>query len=114
MLNRSCCAVAHAHPEGAPAHHAQVAVAALSVMLTQSGRWRVWLFLLPRAFCFPPRWPNTPIQPTPLAASEIGAILTVRICYNAITPYRCGAADGQPVGWRINAIFCFSSLFPIL
>jgi hypothetical protein len=27
------------------------------------------------------------LQSTPLAASEIGAILTVRICYNGITIY---------------------------
>jgi hypothetical protein len=46
----------------------------------------------------PAAQPNKPIQPTPLAASEIGAILTVRICYNHIAVYWCGAADGQLVG----------------
>jgi hypothetical protein len=54
-------------------------------MLTQAGRQRSWLSHVPRAFSFPPRWPNTPIQPTPLRVDEIGAILTVRICYNDIT-----------------------------
>jgi hypothetical protein len=66
-------------------------------MLTQSGRWRDWLARVPRAFLFPPRWPNQRLQSTPLAASEIGAILTVRICYNHIAVYRCGAAEAQHV-----------------
>jgi hypothetical protein len=87
MLNLGCCAVAHALPEAAPARYAQVAPSALSVMLTQSGRWRGWLSWVPRAFSFPPRVPNQRLQSTPLAASEIGAILTVRICYNGITIY---------------------------
>jgi hypothetical protein len=30
---------------------------------------------------------NTPMQPTPLAASEIAAILSVGICYNDIATY---------------------------
>ena len=38
------------------------------------------------------------MQPTPLAASKTGAILSARICYNDITIYQGGAADGQPVG----------------
>jgi hypothetical protein len=67
-------------------------------MLTQLGRWCGWLFHVPRAFLFPPRWPNQRLQSTPLAASEIGAILTVRICYNHIAVYRCGAAEAQHVG----------------
>ncbi len=37
------------------------------------------------------------MQPTPLAASGIDAILHARICYNAITIYQCGAADAQAV-----------------
>jgi hypothetical protein len=72
MLARCCCAVAHAHPEVAPARHALVSVVALSVMLTQSGRWRGWLFQVPRAFSFPPRWPNQALQRTPLAATRSG------------------------------------------
>jgi hypothetical protein len=36
-------------------------------------------------FLFPAARPNQPIQPTPLAASEIAAILTARTCYNGIT-----------------------------
>jgi hypothetical protein len=66
-------------------------------MLTQSGRCRGLLNQVPRAFSFPPRWPNQPIQPTPLRGHKIEAILKARICYNAITIYRCGAADGQHV-----------------
>jgi hypothetical protein len=46
--------------------------------------------------------PNPPIQPTPLAASEIVPILCARICYIAITIYLGGAADGQPVRPRID------------
>jgi hypothetical protein len=38
------------------------------------------------------------MQPTPLAASEIGAILRAGFGDNDITIYRCGAADGQLVG----------------
>jgi hypothetical protein len=37
------------------------------------------------------------MQPTPLAASEIEAILRADFCYNHITVYGCGAADGQGV-----------------
>jgi hypothetical protein len=53
-------------------------------MLTQLGRSRGWLLQVPRAFSFPPRVPNRRLQSTPLAASEIGAILSVRICYNGL------------------------------
>jgi hypothetical protein len=42
--------------------------------------------------------PNRPMQPTPLAASKIAAILRAGFGYNDITIYRCGAADGQLVG----------------
>ena len=38
------------------------------------------------------------MQPTPLRVDEIAAILRARISYNAISIYRCGAADGQSVG----------------
>jgi len=38
------------------------------------------------------------LQSTPLAASEITAILSARICYNGITIYRCSAAEAQLVG----------------
>jgi hypothetical protein len=40
------------------------------------------------------------MQPTPLAASKIGAILRARICYKYIAFYWRGAADGQAVGWQ--------------
>jgi hypothetical protein len=38
------------------------------------------------------------MQPTPQAASEIGAILRVGFCYNGITIYDCGAAHARTVG----------------
>ena len=44
--------------------------------------------------------PNPPIQPTPLCVHKIGAILSLRICYNDIATYLGGAADGQLVGPR--------------
>jgi hypothetical protein len=72
MLSRRCCAIAHAHPEGVPACHALVAATALSVMLTLFQRWRDWLSQVLRAFSYPPRWPNTPIQPTPLRVPRSG------------------------------------------
>jgi len=37
------------------------------------------------------------MQPTPLAASKIAAILRAGIGYNAIALYRCGAADARVV-----------------
>jgi hypothetical protein len=44
--------------------------------------------------------PNPPIQPTPLAASEIGAILSVRICYHHITMYQAARLMGKAFGRR--------------
>jgi hypothetical protein len=38
------------------------------------------------------------MQPTPRAASKIGAILRSGFGYNVNAVYQCGAADGQPVG----------------
>jgi len=58
LLSRSCRAVAHAHPVAAPACHASVAGTVCSGMPTQLGRWHDLLFPVPRAFSFPPRWPN--------------------------------------------------------
>jgi hypothetical protein len=100
MPSHGCCAVAHARPEGVPARHALVAGVARSVMLTQSGRWRGWLFRVPRAISIPPRGPNRRLQSTPLAASEIAPILRAGFCYNVITIYQCGAAEAQLVGPR--------------
>jgi hypothetical protein len=73
-------------------------------MLTQSGRWRGWLTRVPRAISCPPRWPNRPIQPTPLAASEIDAILTVGICYNVITIYSAARLMGNMFGRKHHAL----------
>ena len=43
--------------------------------------------------------PNPPMQPTPLAASEISAILSVRICYNGITvPFLAPPLSANPFG----------------
>jgi hypothetical protein len=39
--------------------------------------------------------PNPPSQPTPLAASEITAILCARICYNAIAIHRAARLMGN-------------------
>jgi hypothetical protein len=125
--DRSWLVVAHAYLDGAPAQHARitvsmparcrscktavsacpVVVAALSLMLIQSERRLVMLWLRLRryrlcshwwgadavcsfgcrALSLSLRWPNQRFQPTPLRVHEIGAILSARICYNGITIY---------------------------
>ena len=67
-------------------------------MLTQSGRWRVWLSRVPRAISFLPRWPNRRLQSTPLAASEIRAILRAPFGYNGITIYPAARLKRNPLG----------------
>ncbi len=42
--------------------------------------------------------PNPRVQPTPLAASEIVAILKADFGSKVVSIYRCGAADAQSVG----------------
>jgi hypothetical protein len=42
--------------------------------------------------------PNPPMQPTPLAASEIVAILRARICYNHIAIYLAARLMGNSLG----------------
>jgi len=42
--------------------------------------------------------PNRRVQPTPLAASEIVAILKAEFVPNLVLIYWCGAADAQDVG----------------
>ena len=71
-------------------------------MLTQSGRWRVWLSRVPRAISFLPRWPNRRLQSTPLAASEIRAILRAPFGYNGITIYPAARLKRNPFGCSIN------------
>jgi hypothetical protein len=110
MPSGSCCALAHAHPEGAPAHHAQVADSSLSVMLTQSGRWRGWLARVPHAISCPPRVPNQRLQSTPLRVRKIGAILPAPFCYNVITIYLAARLKRNMLGHTLSAHLASSML----
>jgi len=46
----------------------------------------------------PPRWPNTPIQPTPLRVDKIGAILHAGFGYNGIMFYPAARLMGNSFG----------------
>ena len=43
---------------------------------------------------------SPPFQPMPLRIDKIGAILTVRIGYNALAIERCSTVNGNPFGFN--------------